>query len=477
MPYALGIDTGGTYTDAVVINIESKEIVIHYSVLTTYPNLDICIKKICEHFKYYLNIIEYVVLSTTLATNSILENKLNDSALILIGPKDKINDSFLSSIKYFQIIKGGHDSNGNEEEKLDLDALTKYILSIKNKVSSFAISSYFSVRNQEHEYLARSIILKLTGYPCVCGHELDQTLGIYERGITAYLNASLLYIIQKFINSVKTIIYNYNNKITIHILNCNGSISTLNEATEKPIKTILSGPAASLLGASFITKLSTYVVIDVGGTSTDIAMMNNGFPEINSEGAKINEWKTKVESLNIETIPFGGDSHIWIQLKNNLNFSKDVSILCNKINIGPIKVIPLCRAATKFPKLLFKLKERWFSESLKFGQYIQPTTYYIRSNLILDNRYNKITQEEIEIYSRIEYEPKSLIEITWDMKYIPIKAIEKLVTKNLIQIIGLTPTDIFHVIGTYKEWNVEASKIGIKIITKYLQINENIFLN
>lgn len=476
MPYALGIDTGGTYTDAVLIDIDSRAIILHKSVLTTYPDLSIGIENIFNEIKDYFYDISYIVLSTTLATNSVLEKKYGNTSLIMIGDLNTLNNLDFSNIKYIKKITGGHDSDGYESQKLDVEEIKKYIIETKEYVTSYAISSYFSIRNNDHEKVAKSIVLSLTNYPCVCGYELNQTLDMYERGITAYLNSSLLSIIKKFINSIEDILVKFGKHKKISILNCNGSISTLKEATEKPILTILSGPAASLLGASFVTNYSSFIMVDIGGTSTDISMMKNNRPLINLDGALINNWKTKVESLNIKTIPFGGDSHIWIHKKNDP--TKINEEFCGKLNIGPIKVIPICRAATIYKNFVNQLSERWFSDPFKFGIHIQPITYYIQSNMkdedIVENIKN-LTKEEIDIYKKIKKQPTSILDIIWDMSYVPIKAIESLVSKNMINIIGLTPTDILHVLGEYNEWNTEASKLGVKIVSKYLGIEEEDF--
>ena len=275
MHYSLGIDAGGTYTDAVLIRDSDSAIVAINKALTTYPDLLTGIKNVIEALSpEYLKNVKLVSVSTTLSTNTILEGTGFPVALILIGehPLEKKLPT-----EYVLFASGGHNHNGEEVAPLDLQAIEKFSLQVKNKVSAFAISSYFSIRNPEHEIKARDKILELTGLPSVCGHELSQELGAYERAVTAFLNAQLIPITRQFIQSIILEIKQRKIDARILMLKCDGSIVGIKDALKKPIETIFSGPAASLVGASYISGLKTCAVIDVGGTSTDISSICNGF--------------------------------------------------------------------------------------------------------------------------------------------------------------------------------------------------------
>jgi N-methylhydantoinase A/oxoprolinase/acetone carboxylase beta subunit len=169
MQYSLGIDAGGTYTDAVLIRDTDGAIIDSNKALTTYPDLHKGIKNVIDGLNSeYLKNIKLVSVSTTLSTNTILEGTGFPVALILIG--DHPLEKQLPS-KHVLLAAGGHNHNGEEEVPLDLEAVDKFALSIKDKVSAFAISSYFSTRNPEHELRVKERILELTGLPAVCGHE------------------------------------------------------------------------------------------------------------------------------------------------------------------------------------------------------------------------------------------------------------------------------------------------------------------
>ncbi|TAH74793.1 MAG: hydantoinase/oxoprolinase family protein, partial [Methanosarcina mazei] len=340
MQYSLGIDAGGTYTDAVILRDSDSKILDTGKAVTTYPNLMTGIRNaINELNPEYLKQVKLVSVSTTLSTNTILEKTGYPVGLILVGnytvPRELPAD-------YTIMVNGGHDSNGDELQPLDIAAVEQFAVSFKNKVSAFAVSSYFSTRNPEHEIKIKEVILKLTGHPVVCGHELSQELGAYERAATAVLNAQLIPITYQFIHSIMNEIKERNIDAKVLMLKCDGSVIDIKGAKLRPIETIFSGPAASIMGASHLSGLDTCAVIDVGGTSTDVSIIKNGVPELCEKGAVVGGWQTRVKAIKMESSANGGDSHIW--------FKK-----C--IRVGPRRVMPLCFAAVNYPNFKEKLEK------------------------------------------------------------------------------------------------------------------------
>lgn len=294
MQYSLGIDAGGTYTDAVIIRDSDGIIVDSNKALTTYPDLHPGIKNVLDSLNPdYLKNTKLVSVSTTLSTNTILEGTGFPVAMILIGDHPLERELPTGHVLF---VTGGHDHNGEEKASLDLEAIEKFSLYVKNRVSAFAISSYFSTRNPEHELKAKDRILELTGLPVVCGHELSQELGAYERAVIAFLNAQLIPITGQFVQSIITDIKERGINARLLMLKCDGSVVGIKDALRKPIETIFSGPAASLIGASYLSGLETCAVIDVGGTSTDISSIHIGVPDLNDVGAVVGGWKTRVRA-------------------------------------------------------------------------------------------------------------------------------------------------------------------------------------
>ncbi|MFZ2498305.1 hydantoinase/oxoprolinase N-terminal domain-containing protein [Methanosarcina sp.] len=444
MHFSLGIDAGGTYTDAVIVRDSDGEVVESSKALTTYPDPLPGMKKAIDKLdSEYLKDIKLVSLSTTLSTNTILESTGFPVGLIMVG--DYVIPEKLPT-DYWIAVSGGHNSDGEELKVLDLDSVGEFALKIKDKVSAFAVSSYFSNRNPEHELAVKKVVKELTGHPVVCGHELSQDLGAYERAITAFLNAQLIPITHKFIQSIIGEFKVRGINANMLMLKCDGSVVGIEEALEKPIETIFSGPAASLVGASHLSRLNTCAVIDVGGTSTDVAMMQNGLPQLSNSGAVVGGWQTRVKAIRMETSATGGDSHVWVK--------GDV------IYVGPRRVIPLCRAAVMYPGFREKLKQNRVAKGY-LCENIQLTKFFVRTGF----RPIELKTGEREIYRHIGKEPASFGDLLVALKKRPSPSmLDSLIQKRLIQAIGFTPTDALHVLGEYTEWDVEASRIGASML-------------
>jgi N-methylhydantoinase A/oxoprolinase/acetone carboxylase beta subunit len=448
----MGIDAGGTYTDSIIIRDSDGKVMDSNKALTTYPDLLEGIRNSIDGLdKIYLKDVKMVSVSTTLATNTILEKNGYPVGLILVGDYE-IPEKM--HVDFHTIVKGGHDHHGAELVSLDMEEVEAFVRKVKDNVSAFAVSSYFSIRNPAHELAIKNRIQKLTGLPVVCGHELSLDLGAYERGITAYLNAQLIPIASQFIRSIKEEISRRGMDSRLLMLKCDGSVVGISEALEKPIESIFSGTAASLVGASYLSGLETCAVIDVGGTSTDVSMLENGLPELCAEGAVVGGWQTKVKAIRMETSAMGGDSHIWIK---NM-----------KLNIGPRRVIPLCVAAVKYPGFLEALKKGRIPGAMHLEENVQPTKFFVRTGAEAAGLGNM----EQELFDRIKDFPTSLNDIFWEtQRNLSPGLLDSLIRKRLIQAIGFTPTDALHVLGEYTEWDREASKMGAKLLERYTQID------
>ncbi|MEZ5335830.1 MAG: hydantoinase/oxoprolinase family protein [Methanolobus sp.] len=453
MHYGLGIDAGGTYTDAVILRGSDGEIVDSYKSFTTYPELEFGIKDALDHLDPELLMqVNLVSVSTTLSTNSLLENTGMPVGLVMVGehPDDEPYPA-----EHIIRIEGGHDPRGTEEYKLDLSRLKSFALSTMDNVAAYAVSAIFSTRNPDHELRVKELLKEETGLPVVCGHELTQALGAYERSITAVLNAQLIPITYKFVNSVASDLQRRGIHARILMLKGDGSVYNIEDALEKPVETIFSGPAASLLGASYLAKRDTCAVIDVGGTSTDVAMLTEGLPEISESGSVVGGWKTRVRAMKMETFANGGDSHVWVKDK--------------KVNIGPIRVIPLCIAAEKYPDFIRSLKRNRILSRQMMDRHYQPTTFYVRT----DYPARGLDEKEAELLSYINYDPVSINYLS-DISNVPPsnKLLDSLIQKRLVQVIGFTPTDALHVLKVYNQWNSHASDIGAFYLSKFSQMGK-----
>jgi N-methylhydantoinase A/oxoprolinase/acetone carboxylase beta subunit len=455
MQYSLGIDAGGTYTDVVILRDSDSRILDTSKAITTYPNLMTGIRNAIDKLNpEYLSKVKLVSVSTTLSTNTILEGTGYPVGLILVG--DYTIPRKLPA-EYCINVRGGHNSNGDELQPLEFSAIEQFALSLKDKVSAFAVSSYFSIRNPEHELKIKKSIQELTGHPVICGYELSQQLGAYERAATAVLNAQLIPIIYQFIHSITSEMTARKVDAKVLMLKCDGSVIDIKGAKQRPIETIFSGPAASIIGASYLSGLNTCAVIDVGGTSTDISIIKNGIPELCEKGAVVGSWQTRVKAIKMESSPNGGDSHIWFH---------------KRTRIGPRRVIPLCFAALNYPNFKEKLEKNPVPLRTMLNENIQPTKFFVSTGVTLKSP----TESEKKLLEIIKDEPISINEILNKMKRFPSPAVlDSLIQQRIIQSIGFTPTDALHVLGDYTEWDVEAAQIGAKKLSRFTQMGPYAF--
>ncbi len=323
----LGIDTGGTYTDSVIVDRDTRQVLYAAKALTTQYDLTAGIKNCMDAlgFKSWHQI-DMVSLSTTLATNAIVEGKGGRVGLLLLGekPEGEIPADVIEELDARIDIRGGI------RIPLDENLLDEKLASLCSSCDAVAISGYASVRNPEHEKQAAGRVAKVSALPVVCAHELSGALGFYERTVTAVLNARLIPIIKNLITTVCKETRRRGIGAPVMIVRGNGSLMRADYAVDRPVETILSGPAASVIGARFLSGLLDCLVVDMGGTTTDIASLKDGQCTVSENGTCLGGWRTRVKALEICTFGLGGDSEI----RRDLN---------GGIQIGPQRVVPLCR--------------------------------------------------------------------------------------------------------------------------------------
>lgn len=247
MRLGLGIDTGGTYTDSVILDLDTKEIISRSKALTTHDDLLKGIVDSIDGLRSHENI-QLVSLSTTLATNSVVEGKGCRVGLLTIG-KRIVPDLDVSSIGF---VDGEFDMRGNIVTELDEMSATNLLNDMKGKVDSIAICGYLSVRYPEHENRLKGLASEILDVPVVCAHDLTSKLGFKERLNTAVMNASLIPEIIGLISSVKDALVEFDIDAPLMIVKGDGSVMSSDVAMERPIDTIMSGPASSQIGRAHV---------------------------------------------------------------------------------------------------------------------------------------------------------------------------------------------------------------------------------
>ena len=223
MSYILGMDTGGTYTDGVIVDSASRKIICKAKALTTKDDLTVGIKNCLDRLKFdRMSEITLVSLSTTLATNAIVEGRGGKVALLYMGAELEDEVPAAVSVK----IKGKIDIMGRLMEDIDEKEIEDVLMSLKGKIDAVAVSEYASVRNQKHEKIVKHMAEKLLDVPVICGHELTSALGFQHRSVTAILNGKLISIIDELLKSTKKVLSEKNINGKIMIVKGDGTLMT-----------------------------------------------------------------------------------------------------------------------------------------------------------------------------------------------------------------------------------------------------------
>lgn len=453
---SLGIDTGGTYTDAVIFS-DARGVIAKAKSLTTRHDLSEGIAGAADAALAAAQIdsreIRLVSLSTTLATNALVEGQGQRVALVMIGfgEDDLARDGLGEAAKAGPVIflPGGHDVHGRETP-LEMDRLQEALPQLATEVSAFAVAGYFAVRNPAHEQRVRDLILRETGLPVTCSHELSSKLGGPRRALTTLLNARLVGMIGRLVGACEAYLAGRNIAAPLMVVRGDGALISASEARLRPIETILSGPAASLAGAQFLTGLDSAVVSDIGGTTTDVAILENGRPKLDPDGAMVGGHRTMVEAVAMRTYGLGGDSEVRI----------DLAGLVARIELGPRRVLPLSLIGHRFPEIVIPALEKQIGA---VHAQRHEGLFAIRTGLP-DSMAAGLSAQEAALYARISDQPQPLTQL---LTSAPQKsALDRLAARGLAHICGITPSDALHVLGRQGQWNAAAARLGLDIAAR-----------
>ena len=457
MTLVIGLDTGGTFTDAALLDAESGTVLATGKSLTTREDLSIglggAISKTLDAYDGDRRNIGLVSLSTTLATNAVVEGVGGRVCLIMIGfdeaalERADLARALGQDPVYF--INGGHRADGGQQAPLDRDSLTTAITSIGKEVSAFAVASHFATRNPSHETEARRLIRDLTGCPVTCSHELSSSLGGPRRALTAILNARLINLLERLIVSTETIMTSQGLDCPLMVVKGDGSLLHSDFARTRPVETVLSGPAASLSGAAFLAGTKTALIADIGGTTTDVAFLQNGAPRLKPDGAFVGGWQTMVEAAEIRTCGLGGDSEVQPISRGR----------ATGITLGPRRAIPLSILAQSWPevKKLLKAQLDLIVPMATDGRFVIP--------LMPDGIPTWLTRSEARLAQKaLETGPSAVADLA--ATQLALGAVDRLVSRGLLSLASFTPTDAAHVTGDFTDFDAEAACLGAALMAR-----------
>ncbi|HYM42254.1 MAG TPA: hydantoinase/oxoprolinase family protein [Steroidobacteraceae bacterium] len=444
----VGLDTGGTYTDAVVLDA-AERVVASAKALTTHWDLSIglhaALRAVLAMLPGATARISLVSVSTTLATNAVVENRFAPVCTLLVGFDERMVER--SGVKragggVVVRLRGGHEATGDEAAPLDEDGVDAAVREFAPQVEAFAVASMFSVRNPAHERRVRELIRARCGKPVTCSFELSSQLDAPKRALTAALNARLTPQIQHLLDALGEVLAREQIAAPVMIVRGDGTLIRAEVALEYPVETVLSGPAASVVGAGFLSGLKNFAVADMGGTTTDVAMVADGAPVVRAEGAVVGGWRTMVKAIDVHTCGLGGDSEV--------HLDRDA-----RLRVGPRKVMPLSLLCARFPDVLPALRRLAAAERLPHfaGRFAWRNA--VEPSAALDRL-------EQRVWESLTPMPRPLEEVA---RTTPgVEALRRLVDRGLATLAGFTPSDAMHVLGRQQDWNAEAARLGAAVL-------------
>jgi len=320
--YRLGIDVGGTNTDAVVLDEEYKPVAKAKTPTTEDVTTGIfnALRKVLAGAEVDRKSIRYAMLGTTHCTNAIVERtRLNRVGVIRIAKpatlaikpltgwprelKDAIGD-------HCYVIGGGHEFDGKEIAGLDENDLRRVLDEIGGSVTSVAICSVFSPVNQDHEVRAAEIVREELGdVPVSLSHEIG-SIGLLERENATVLNAAVIDVARTTAGAFREALEREGISARTYFGQNDGTLMSVDYAVRYPIFTIACGPTNSIRGAAFLSRLRDAIVVDVGGTTTDVGVLVNQFPRESAVAVEIGGVRTNFRMPDLISIGLGGGTVI-----------------------------------------------------------------------------------------------------------------------------------------------------------------------
>ena len=453
----LGIDAGGTYTDVVIYDFQGHQVLQKAKALTTKWDFTIGIEQALDQLdRSSLTQIDVVAISTTLATNAVVEGRGQTAGLIIMPPYGLFDPPDIL-YRPIAILDAKMEIDGTEISPVRPDQVRAVVRRLveQDGVTAFAVTGYASHVNPAHELQVKAIIQQETGLTVTCGHEVSDGVNYRVRATTAALNARIIPCLEALLDDVQRSLRCREIGAPVMVVRSDGSLMNIESARCRPIETILSGPAASVAGASYLSRATNALVVDIGGTTTDTAVIKNGVVRTCAEGARVGDWQTHVHALRMRTIGLGGDSIVAFEQR--------------RLRIGPQRVAPVSWLVARHPASVGALP--WLEQHL---DHFQPSTRAM--DLVMRNGRTSpvpLDQDESAILAALAERPMSVHELTarlnrrsWNLL-----DLDRLEDHYLIQRCALTPTDLLHATGQLQLWDEGAARRLADLVARLQNID------
>jgi N-methylhydantoinase A/oxoprolinase/acetone carboxylase beta subunit len=508
----MGVDTGGTCTDAVLVDADTRRVVASAKRPTTHHDLG---RGMAGAMAAALaasglpsSAVDLVSVSTTLATNAVVEGQGAEVGLFIIGYAGRITVPCAA----MDAIPGGHKLDGSEEAPLALNRLVDSIRLMQDRVDAYAVCGMMSFVNPAHELVAERAIGMVDPKPVFCSHLASSRAGMKERAATAVLNARLLPVMRRFLDGVRTALDGLGIAAPVVVVRGDATAMPMQEALRNASATVASGPAAMAgYGAAHAAgrrpvedagrrpvedagrlpggngdaghagatgadgeetarpasgdagkdaaapatppnaspNASTQpwagtdtppppdaLIVDVGGTTTDVTLLRRGRPVIQADGMVVGDWETHVQAVEMFTVGIGGDSLVRPEADGTLS-------------VGPLRVVPLCMAGP-LPdpaqwlrpggraRCICPVRREGACEgpdATNSDEHDAPARD-AAERAVLDHLRDHGPTPAGDLLRTLRV-PESTLE----------RAIDRLVRQRAVQVAGFTPTDALHVLG------------------------------
>ena len=456
----IGIDTGGTYTDAAVIDFENGTVAATSKALTTKQDLSVGILEALDALPAgYLKSAGVIALSTTLATNACVEGRGGNAALVFFGGDRRVIDKYggeygLPPSAEMHIQESYATFSGGFDREPDWDMFRAAVQDGFKGLDGVGIIEKYAMKNSAViERKARDIFREARHIPVVCGHELFSGLNSLQRGSSTLLNARLFPVIREFLDAISKALGARGIDAPVFIVRSDASLMSDEFANFRPVETLICGPAASVVGSAYLASQENSVIVDMGGTTTDVALVQNGVPLKAAGGVQVGKWKTFVSGLYIKTFGLGGDSAVHYNDRDAY--------------LEEYRVVPLCVAAERHPRITENL-QALLGSGKKHMKYLHEHFILIRG-ITGDSRY---TDAEKALCLALEKGPLSLREAAESVPGGDVFTFNaaRLLRDGVIQCAGLTPTDVMHIQGDFVRFPVEPSELGARFVARNLDV-------
>jgi N-methylhydantoinase A/oxoprolinase/acetone carboxylase beta subunit len=421
MQYKIGVDVGGTNTDAVLVSFDNKILAKtkQTTTLDVSSGIENAIKKVMLDANVPKEEIKYIMLGTTHCTNALVERKeLNKVGAIRIGlpassaiPTMTDFPEDLKKIlgKHFYMVHGGYEFDGRPISALNEEEIKVCLFKMKGKIESLAITGIFSktLPNQELQVAIWAKEMLGEDVRISCSYQVGG-LGLLERENAAILNAALQGVAQKMVNAFKETVNRLKLSSQLFIGQNDGTLMSLEQVQDFPVLTISSGPTNSIRGAGALSKVSNGIVIDVGGTTSDGGALVNFFPRESTQAAQIGGVITNFRMPDVVAVGIGGGTIV--RFKNG------------ECKLGPDSVGYLLKEkALAFGKNILTLSDFFIAENhLKIEGTIDSKSLKNSISQISNLTYLKAL-EKVKNVIQIEIE-KLVDKLKTDAKDIPVIA-------------------------------------------------------